>query len=140
MYSPQGPCTSSTDKEYRYGPSIIINDDDSIDVWFCSPGDGGSQWDWVRYNHSTDGGTSWRYSWASHKTTNMPHVALVPSPVPSADRFSCCDPGAIKFGGYYYLGYTSTSTGNGKCNRFLSPSHGSGRAVREVEWLWLGRF
>ena len=34
------------------------------------------------------------------------------------DKFSCCDPGAVYFGGYYYLGYTSTivSTNGGVNN------------------------
>lgn len=28
-----------TGSGYRYGPSIIINDDGSIDAWFAAPGD-----------------------------------------------------------------------------------------------------
>ena len=32
---------------------------------------------------------------------------LMPDP-DSYDKFSCCDPGAVYFGGYYYVGYTST--------------------------------
>ena len=28
-----------TGPNYRYGPSIIINDDNSIDIWLATPGD-----------------------------------------------------------------------------------------------------
>jgi hypothetical protein len=81
---------------YRYGPSIIINDDNSIDMWCASPGNGSSEWDWIRHKKSYDGG----HTWGSET------IVLRPTPG-SADRCSCCDPGVIKFGGYYYIGYTS---------------------------------
>ena len=42
--------------QYRYGPSIIINPDDSVDIWTASPGDYG-QWDeW----HCQVRNVSWR--------------------------------------------------------------------------------
>jgi len=96
---------------YRYGPSMIINDDGSMDAWFASPG-GSGQWDWIRYKHSPDGG----YSWEPEM------VVLRPTPG-SADGYSCCDPGVVRFGGYYYLGYTSTLNEKGVENHvFVSRS------------------
>ncbi len=40
---------------YRYGPSIMEYEDGSMDMWVSSPGNSGSQWDWIRYRHSDDG-------------------------------------------------------------------------------------
>jgi len=116
IFMPSGPCQDSSDSEYRYGPSIIINDDDSIDTWYCSPGNGGGQWDWIRYNRSTDGGVTWEYSWVPHTDPASPDVVLIPSDPPSLDQYSCCDPGVVRFGGYYYLGYTSAGNDIGRCN------------------------
>lgn len=99
-------CAAGGTFNYRYGPSIIINDDNSIDAWFASPG-GNGQWDWIRYRHSNDNGQTW---------TNET-VVLTPTSG-SADNYSCCDPGVIKFGGYYYIGYTSTTDSRG-CNNQL---------------------
>ncbi|MCK5679510.1 hypothetical protein KAI46_01710, partial [bacterium] len=92
---------------YRYGPSIIINNDDSIDVWTAGvPGAGGSgQADWIYHKKSTDGG----HTWGSET------VALRPT-AGSEDAWSCCDPGVIKFGGYYYIGYTSSENTAGYDN------------------------
>ncbi len=115
IFTPSGPCIDPENgSEYRYGPSIIINDDDSIDVWFSSPGEHidevKTEFDWIRYNRSTDGGITWLYDWEDDPSS----VVMVPSPG-SNDRYSCCDPGVIKFGGYYYIAYTSGSA-IGKCN------------------------
>lgn len=82
---------------YRYGPSIIKNEDGSYDAWFSSPGNNSSQWDWIRYRHSNDG-----VKWSAET------IVLRPTPG-SKDQCSVCDPGVIYFNGYYYLGYTSTS-------------------------------
>lgn len=87
--------------DYRYGPSFIINDDSSIDMWTASPG-GGGEWDWIRHKKSTDDGLTW----------GSETVALRPTPG-SADAYSVCDPGVVKFGGYYYIGYTSTTNSGG---------------------------
>ena len=81
---------------YRYGPSIIKYDDGSYDAWFSSPGNSGSQWDWIRYRHSDDG-----IYWSKEE------VVLKPTPG-SADQCSVCDPGVIYYNGYYYLAYTGT--------------------------------
>jgi hypothetical protein len=89
---------------YRYGPSIIINPDKSIDIWFASTGIP-EQWDWIRHRHSIDGGKSW----------GEEVIVLQPTPN-SPDRMSVCDPGVIKFGGYYYLGVTAVYDKQGKGN------------------------
>ena len=89
---------------YRYGPTLIRNADNSIDAFFSSPGIF-DEWDYIFYRHSPDGGKSW----TSEKS--------VLSPTPdSADFFSCCDPGVIRFGGYYYIAYTSTVAEGGVDN------------------------
>ncbi len=90
---------------YRYGPSIIYYADGSCDAWFSTSGYGG-EWDWITVKHSSDG-----VNFGDEK------VVLVPDP-DSMDKYSCCDPGVVYFGGYYYLGYTSTivSTNGGVNN------------------------
>ena len=45
--------------DYRYGASLIQNEDGSIDAWFASPGDGKKEYDWLTYRHSEDGGKTW---------------------------------------------------------------------------------
>lgn len=81
---------------YRYGPSMILNADGSIDAYFSATGANG-EWDWILYRHSPDGGKTW-----TDETSVL-------SPTPgSSDFYSCCDPGAVKFGDYYYIAYTST--------------------------------
>lgn len=92
----------SSQDYYRYGPSIVKNKDGSYDAWFSAPGNNGSQWDWITYRHSEDG-----LNWSQETTV------LRPTPG-SKDRCSVCDPGIIYFGGYYYLGYTSTDYYEGK--------------------------
>ncbi|MBR4859020.1 MAG: hypothetical protein IKU08_07525 [Clostridia bacterium] len=89
---------------YRYGPTLFVNADGSIDAFFACPGRGG-QWDWISYKHSPDGGKTW---------TDEKSV-LQPTP-DSPDFYSCCDPGVVKFGEYYYIGYTSTVNVNGTDN------------------------
>jgi len=81
---------------YRYGPSILYYPDGSVDAWFATPGTLG-EWDWFTYKHSEDGGKTW----------SKEKVVLQPTP-DSMDHYSVCDPGVIYFGGYYYMGYTST--------------------------------
>lgn len=88
---------------YRYGPSMIINADGSIDAYFSAPGV--EEWDWITYRHSPDGGKTW---------TDETSV-LSPTPA-SPDFYSCCDPGVIKFGDYYYIAYTSTVHKDGIIN------------------------
>lgn len=89
---------------YRYGPSLIRNADGSIDAFFSAPGIF-DEWDYLFYRHSPDGGKSW--------TTEKSVLAPTPD---SADFYSCCDPGVIKFGDYYYLAYTSTIAEGGVDN------------------------
>lgn len=54
-------------------------------------------WDQISYRHSNDGGKTWTAEVFTLKPTEF-----------SKDALSCCDPGVARWGGYYYLGYTST--------------------------------
>ena len=81
---------------YRYAPSIMYYPDGTMDAWFATPGTTG-EWDWFTYKHSDDGGKTW----------SEEKIVLQPTP-DSMDHYSVCDPGVIYFGGYYYIGYTST--------------------------------
>lgn len=103
VFSPSTACLP----DYRYGPSMILNDDGSIDAWFAAPGDGYNEFDWITYKHSDDGGQTW----SSEK------AAISPSPS-SPDALSTCDPDVFYYDGYYYLGYTSTINRRAKgiCN------------------------
>ncbi|MCQ2162582.1 MAG: hypothetical protein MJY86_04820 [Bacteroidales bacterium] len=62
-------------------------------------------WDQITYQHSKDGGKTWS------KEENT----LIPTEF-SMDELSCCDPGVAKWGGWYYLGYTSTEDDRGTDN------------------------
>ena len=89
--------------DYRYGPTLFTNADGSIDAWFAGPGYNG-QWDWIYYRRSKDGGKTW-----------TPETVALMGTSNALDGNSVCDPGVIKIGDYYYLGYTSTiyqETGN----------------------------
>lgn len=98
--------------DYRYGPSIIRNEDGSIDAWFASPGDSRKEYDWITYRHSDDGGDTW----------GEEKVVLSPTPE-TADYQSVCDPDVFYYNGYYYLGYTGTVNKEGLCNNvFLARS------------------
>lgn len=92
---------SFKDSGYRYGASIIVNEDGTMDAWFAMTGCGSEQWDWISYKHSPDGGKTW----------SEEKCVLQPTP-DSYDHYSCCDPGVIYFNGYYYIGYTSTVNAN----------------------------
>ena len=87
---------------YRYGPSVIIYPSGTIDVWTAAPPDGTTGWDSIKYRRSTDGGVTW----------NTENVALSPT-AGSRDALSVCDPAVVYFGGYYYMGYTSTENTSG---------------------------
>lgn len=93
--------TEGVDFGYRYGPSLIYNADGSIDAFFAAPGRL-DEWDWITYRHSPDGGESW--------TSELKVLAPTPD---SPDFYSCCDPGVVRIGDYYYLGYTSTVNADG---------------------------
>jgi len=85
---------------YRYGPSIMYYADGTSDAWFSCLGSFG-EWDWVTVKHSED-----------CITYSNERSVLAPTP-DSYDKFSCCDPGAVYFNGYYYVGYTSTIDSHG---------------------------
>jgi len=88
---------------YRYGPSIIYNEDGSLDAYFASPGNNSTEWDYITYAHF-DG-----EKWSSEK------VVLKPTKN-SDDHYSVCDPAVIYFNNYYYLAYTSTLNSKGMAN------------------------
>lgn len=92
---------------YHYGPSILIDTDKSLHVFTCSPGTNGA-WDFIRYTHSTDGGHTW-----------TPDVVALQPTAGSPDAYSTCDPGAIKVGAYFYVGYTSTTDSRGTNNQLF---------------------
>lgn len=70
-----------------------------------SGGSGKYFWDKITWRHSEDGGRTW--------TDEVD--ALLPSDG-KRDAFSVCDPGVAKWGGWYYIAYTSTEEPNGYDN------------------------
>lgn len=81
---------------YRYGPSMIINDDGTIDCWLASNSGIQGEIDWGKYRRSYDNGFTW--------TTDTGAVRPTSS---SEDWNWSCDPGVVKIGEYYYAAYTS---------------------------------
>lgn len=129
---------------YRYGPSIMVYDDRRADAWFASPGALGEA-DWFTYRHTEDGGKTW----------SDEKVVLTPT-ADSMDLFSVCDPAVIRFGGYYYIGYTSTIfvEGGGVCNngfiargknpdgpfeKWTGDGWGEQRMTEDGELRWMGK-
>ncbi|MBR5033679.1 MAG: hypothetical protein IKX71_00055 [Bacteroidales bacterium] len=93
--------TTTGNYKYRYGPSIIMNDDGTIDAWFSSPGTLGSRSgmaDVFTWRRSSDGGQTWTAEQVVLEGTKN-----------KEDAWSVCDPGAAHFDGYYYIAYTSTT-------------------------------
>lgn len=86
---------------YRYGPTMILNSDGSLDVWSASNGPGDFI-DVVNYR---------RWS-ADFKKCTKEVTAVTPTPETyDCDPVPCaCDPGVIKFGGRYYIGYSTNCT------------------------------
>lgn len=70
-----------------------------------NPSSGSHYWDQASYMRSTDQGKTW----SSEKMVLKPTEG-------TRDQFSICDPGAIKLGNYYYIGYTSTEDERGLFN------------------------
>lgn len=70
-----------------------------------SNGSGNYFWDKITWRHSVDGGKTWTDE----------ADALLPSDG-KRDAFSVCDPGVAKWGGWYYIAYTSTEEPNGYDN------------------------
>ena len=89
---------------YRYGPSMILNTDGSLDTW-CATNGPGDIWDMIGYSRLYDGG----------KRSSAEKLPIKPT-AGGYDHYSTCDPGAIKFGGYYYIGYTTTLDSRGVDN------------------------
>lgn len=136
------PCESQT-WGYRYGPTIMV-EGNVCHAWFATPGDG-CEADWFTYRRSEDGGKTWT------------EERMVMKPVPdSMDWFSVCDPAVIKYGEWYYMGYTSTifANGGGVCNngfiarskspdgpfeRWTGKGWGETRETAEGTLHWLGQ-
>lgn len=77
---------------------------------------GGAYWDQAAYRRTADGGKTWTAEQMVLKPTEY-----------TRDQLSICDPGAIKIGNYYYIGYTSTEDVRGLFNhayvaRSVSPT------------------
>lgn len=86
---------------------MIQHPDGSLDAWFAASCYDGVHWDQIRYRHSNDGGRTWV----------QPDDVVVVTPTDgSPDKCSNCDPGAIRFGGYYYVGYTAVASVDGNSN------------------------
>ncbi len=129
---------------YRYGPSVMVYDDKHADAWFASPGALGEA-DWFTYRHTDDGGKTW-----------SDEVVVLTPTADSMDLFSVCDPAVIKFGGYYYIGYTSTifTANGGVCNngfvarsknpdgpfeKWTGDGWGEQRMTEQGELRWMGK-
>lgn len=91
---------------YRYGPSIIRNEDGVYEALFSTnpgaysgsvPDIGPRAADVLTYRTSSDGGLTW----------SDEVLSLIPTRG-SPDEFSVCDPSFIKVGEWYYAAYTST--------------------------------
>lgn len=80
--------------------------------------------DYIRHSVSTNGGA----------TFGSETIALQPTPG-SSDGMAACDPGVIKFGGFYYLGYTSNILANPRANEVYL-AH---RTLGQMERQRLGR-
>ena len=81
---------------YRYGPSMIINDDGTIDCWLASNSGVSGEVDWGKYRRSYDGGFTWTVDTGSVRPTSA-----------AEDWNWSCDPGLVKIGDYYYATYTT---------------------------------
>ena len=92
---------------WRYGPSYIYYGDGRVDAYFASGGDSG-EWDRITHRSSADDGKTW----------SAEKIVVYPTPY-GMDHYSCCDPGAVYFNGYYYIGYTSTLNNDGCCNNIF---------------------
>ncbi|MEI6206152.1 MAG: hypothetical protein WCP20_05170 [Desulfuromonadales bacterium] len=93
--------------QYRYGASIILNGN-TFDMWTAAPNPG--LMDLMTHRRGTvdsSGNVQWLTNWTT---------ALLPTPN-SEDHYSICDPSVVYFNGYYYVGYTSTKSADGKVNQ-----------------------
>ena len=93
---------------YLYGPSMIINEDKSIDCWLAGTLGYSGEVDVGVYRKSYDNGLSW-----------TPDVAAVRPTCCSEDWHWTCDPGTIKIGDYYYITYTSILWAGGVDNNLF---------------------
>ncbi len=102
---------------YRYGASILKDEDGNVETFFSGDYTISTMWDVVTYRASNDNGKTW----GEEKATLIPIQN-------SDEHYSNCDPGAFKVGEYYYVGYTSTFDARGTynyiyCARSKTPSN-----------------
>lgn len=100
-------CTDSASPEGS-GAVSFIDGEETAGQFHCRVTSGGSgkyYWDKITWRHSEDGGQTW--------TDEVD--AFLPSDG-KRDAFSVCDPGLAKWGGYYYIAYTSTEQADGYDN------------------------
>ncbi len=110
---------------YKYGPSIMLNEDGSIDVWLATHSGIPVEIDYGVYRRSYDGGKSW----TSDVNAIMPTGG-------SQDWNWTCDPSVIKIGDWYYAAYTSTPWHDGIDNNlFIARSKTPGGPFMEK---WTG--
>ena len=107
---------------YHYGPSMILNGDGTLDVWTATQATFG-MWDVIRHAQTPDGG----------KTRTDEIIALAPT-AGGEDALSTCDPGVIKIGEYYYIGYTSTLDERGTDNNVYIARSTSARGPFTEKW------
>lgn len=109
---------------YRYGPSMIINSDGTIDLWSATDVSGlCEEIDWGRNRRSYDGGKSW----------TAERICVRPSPN-SQDWQWSCDPGVFKLGDYYYAFYTSILYTDGVDNNLFVCRSASADGSFDQKW------
>ncbi|XID91995.1 discoidin domain-containing protein [Paenibacillaceae bacterium WGS1546] len=107
--------------DYRMAPAIIVNADDSIDMWLQAPGHNGA-WDSIVYRRSTDGGVTW----------TADQTVLEPT-TDSGDRYCVSEPSVVKVGAYYYMAYTGCGTPTG-LNRDVFVARSESRTGPFLKW------
>ena len=115
---------------YRYGPSMIINEDGSIDCWLASNAGVSGEIDWGKFRRSYDNGFTW--------TTDTGAVR----PTSAAEDWNwSCDPGLIKIGDYYYAAYTTILWHDGVDNNLFVARSKSPQGAFVEKWCgdgWQG--
>ncbi len=99
IYEPEGSWG------YRYGPSLMYNDDGVLEGWFSGPPATGREWDDLFYWTSADYGQTW-----GEEQVGVKPIAG------TREEYSACDPTVFKYGGYYYALYSSTIESMGRYN------------------------
>ncbi len=102
IYVPRG------DSGYRYGPTMMYNENGTLEAWFSSLPEGAQYahcWDVLTYRSTSDYGEHWTDE----------YVSIAPLDG-TEEAFSVCDPAVIFMDGWYYMFYTSTIEAEGRYN------------------------